>query len=60
MPPFCTWQRTRLVSLGVVAAGTLYLWRSWASINPLMSLIVAAVIVVGTWSLFRESLRLVV
>jgi len=47
-----------LVSLGVVAAGTLYLWRSWAWIDPVMSLIVAGVVVVGTWSLFRESLHL--
>ncbi len=47
-----------LVSLGVVAAGTLYLWRSWAWIDPVMSLIVAGVIVAGTWSLFRESLHL--
>lgn len=47
-----------LVSLGVVAAGTFYLWRSWAWIDPVMSLIVAGVIVVGTWSLFRESLHL--
>ena len=47
-----------LVSLGVVAAGTVYLWRSWAWIDSLMSLIVAGVVVVGTWSLFRESLHL--
>ena len=47
-----------LVSLGVVAAGTIYLWRAWAWIDPVVSLIIAAVIVAGTWSLFRESLHL--
>jgi len=47
-----------LVSLGVVAAGILYLWQSWTWIDPVMSLIIAAVIVAGTWSLFRESLHL--
>ena len=49
-----------LVSLGVVATGTLYLWQSWAWIDPVMSLVVAGVIVAGTWSLFRESLHLLV
>ena len=47
-----------LVSLGVVAAGILYLWQSWTWIDPVMSLVIAAVIVTGTWSLFRESLHL--
>jgi len=47
-----------LVSVGVVAAGAIYLWRSWTWIDPVMSLIIAVVIVAGTWSLFRESLHL--
>jgi cobalt-zinc-cadmium efflux system protein len=47
-----------LVSVGVVAAGAIYLWRSWTWIDPVMSLIIAAVIVAGTWSLFKESLHL--
>jgi cobalt-zinc-cadmium efflux system protein len=47
-----------LVSLGVVAAGAVYLWQAWAWVDPVVSLVVAAVIVVGTWSLFRESLHL--
>lgn len=47
-----------LVSLAVVASGTLYLWRAWTWLDPVMSLIVAVVIVVGTWSLFRQSLHL--
>jgi cobalt-zinc-cadmium efflux system protein len=47
-----------MVSLGVVAAGAIYLWQGWAWVDPVTSLVVAAVIVVGTWSLFRESLHL--
>ena len=47
-----------LVSVGVVIAGGLYLWRGWSWIDPVVSLLIAAVIVVGTWSLFRQSLHL--
>ena len=47
-----------LVSLGVVLGGALYLWRGWEWIDPVMSLLIAVVIVAGTWSLFRQSLHL--
>lgn len=47
-----------LVSLGVVAAGALYLWQGWTWLDPVVSLIIAMVIVVGTWSLFRQSIHL--
>lgn len=47
-----------LVSAGVVLGGVLYLWQGWAWIDPAMSLLVAAVIVVGTWSLFHQSLHM--
>lgn len=47
-----------LVSLGVVIGGALYLWQGWAWIDPVMSLAIAAVIVIGTWSLLRQSLHL--
>ena len=47
-----------LVSIGVVLAGALYLWQGWLWLDPLASLIIAAVIVMGTWSLFRQSLHL--
>lgn len=47
-----------LVSLGVVAAGALYLWRGWTWLDPVVSLVIAAVIVVGTWSLFKQSVHL--
>lgn len=47
-----------LVSLGVVIGGALYLWQGWGWIDPVMSLAIAAVIVWGTWSLFKQSLHL--
>lgn len=47
-----------LVSLGVVVAGAVYLWQGWGWIDPVMSLVIALVVVVGTWSLFRRSLHL--
>ncbi len=47
-----------LVSLGVVIAGALYLWRGWAWLDPAMSLVIALVIIAGTWGLLRRSLHL--
>ncbi len=47
-----------LVSAGVVVAGGLALWFGWAWLDPVASLAIAAVIVVGTASLFRQSLHL--
>ena len=47
-----------LVSAGVVVAGGLALWFGWTWLDPVVSLVIAAVIVVGTWSLFRQSLHL--
>ena len=47
-----------LVSLGVVAAGAVYVWQRWAWVDPVMSLAIAVVVVAGTWSLFKESLHL--
>ncbi|RZL03770.1 MAG: cation transporter [Rubrivivax sp.] len=47
-----------LVSLGVVIAGALTLKFGWNWLDPAVSLAIAAVIVVGTWGLFRQSLHL--
>lgn len=47
-----------LVSAGVVVAGGLALWFGWNWLDPVVSLIVAAVIVAGTWGLFRRSVHL--
>ena len=47
-----------LVSLGVVAAGALYLRTGWNWLDPLTSILIACVIIVSTYGLFRQSLHL--
>ena len=47
-----------LVSAGVVVVGALALYTGWGWLDPAASLVIAAVIVIGTWGLFRQSLRL--
>ena len=47
-----------LVSAGVVVAGGLTLWMGWYWLDPVGSLLIAAVVLLGTWSLFRQSLHL--
>jgi cobalt-zinc-cadmium efflux system protein len=47
-----------LVSLGVVTVGVLYLWKGWNWLDPVVSLAIALVIVLGTWNLFRQSVHL--
>ena len=44
-----------LVSLGVVIAGGVILLTGWTRLDPLVSLAVAAVLLMGTWSLLRDS-----
>lgn len=46
------------VSLGVAAAGLAVALTGWHWIDPVVSLVVVAVIVAGTWGLLRESLDL--
>lgn len=47
-----------LVSAGVVIAGALALWMGWTWLDPVVSLAIAAIILVGTWSLLKQSLHL--
>ena len=47
-----------LVAAGVVIAGGLILWTGWHWLDPAISLVISAVIVVGTWSLLRDSVNL--
>ena len=49
-----------LVALGVVASGGLILMTGWQWIDPAVSLTIGGVIILGTWSLMRESLDLAV
>jgi cobalt-zinc-cadmium efflux system protein len=47
-----------VVSLGVVLSGVLVLFTGWLWVDPAVSIVVALVIVVGTWSLLKESVSL--
>lgn len=46
------------VSLGVVIAGVAILMTDWNWLDPVVSLLIVVVIVIGTWGLLRESLKL--
>ena len=49
-----------LVSIGVVFSGILIYYTGWTVVDPIVSLIIAAVILVSTWELLSDSLRLAV
>ena len=46
------------VSLGVVVSALVMAWTGWLWLDPLTSLVIAAVIAVGSWRLLVDSLRL--
>jgi len=46
------------VSLGVVLAAVAILFTGWFWIDPAISMVIAVVIVIGTWGLLRDSLDL--
>ena len=47
-----------LISLGVVAAGVVILYTGWVWLDPAVSLVIALLIVFGTWGLLRDSVQL--
>lgn len=46
------------VSLGVVIAGIAILWTGWLWFDSVVSLIIVAVVVFGTWQLLKDSVNL--
>ena len=48
------------VSLGVVVAGIVIMQTGWLLVDPVISLCIVIVILVGTWSLLRDSLYLAI
>lgn len=46
------------VSLGVVVAGVVILFTGWSLIDGVVSLIIVAVIMIGTWGLLKDSVNL--
>ncbi|GAC1423702.1 MAG: cation diffusion facilitator family transporter [Flavisolibacter sp.] len=47
-----------LVSLGLVMGGIVIYFTKWYWLDPALSIIIAATILISTWNLLRESLRL--
>lgn len=47
-----------LVSVGVVVSGIIIMHTGWYIIDPLIGIAIAIIIVVSTWGLLRDSLRL--
>jgi cobalt-zinc-cadmium efflux system protein len=47
------------ISLGVVVSGAAIVYTGWAWIDPAVSIVIVLLIVLSTWSLLRESLRMV-
>ncbi|HEY1999634.1 MAG TPA: cation diffusion facilitator family transporter [Paraburkholderia sp.] len=47
-----------LISAAVAVSGLIILGTNWTWLDPLMSIVVVAVIVYGTWGLLRDSVRL--
>ena len=47
-----------LVSVGVIITGVLYYFYQWSWLDPVMSLIIAMIIIVSTWHLLQQSLNL--
>ncbi len=46
------------VSIGVVVAGAVIWLSGWSIVDPLVSLVIVAVILIGTWGLLKDSLNL--
>ncbi len=46
------------VSLGVVIAGVVILLTGWSWLDPVVSLVIVLVILIGTWGLLRDSVNL--
>jgi cobalt-zinc-cadmium efflux system protein len=46
------------ISLGVLVAGLLVLYTSWFWLDPVVSIAIVIVIMLGTWSLLRESMHM--
>jgi cobalt-zinc-cadmium efflux system protein len=46
------------VSLGVIIAGLAMLMTGWYWLDPVISLVIVAVVLIGTWGLLRDAIRL--
>lgn len=46
------------ISAGVVVAGVCIMFTGWSWLDPVVSLVLSAIIIYGTWGLLRESINL--
>ena len=46
------------ISLGVLVAGVIVRYTAWNWLDPLVSMVIVAIIVISTWSLLKQSLRM--
>lgn len=49
-----------LISVGVVISAAILHWTGWLWIDPLVGLLIALIILSGTWALFADSFRLII
>ena len=47
-----------LISVGVLVSGALIVFTGWSRLDPIVSLLIVAAILVSTWGLLRDSLHL--
>lgn len=48
------------ISVGVVISAAILYWTNWLWIDPVVGLLIALIILRGTWSLFKDSFRLII
>jgi cobalt-zinc-cadmium efflux system protein len=48
------------ISVGVVIAGVIIYWTNWLWVDPVAGLLIALIILRGTWALFKDSFRLII
>ena len=47
-----------LVSVGVVISGIIIMYTGWTIVDPIIGLVIAVIIVISTWGVLHDSLRL--
>lgn len=48
-----------LISIGVVVSATIIFYTGWIWLDPLVGLLIVCIILIGTWGLLRDSVRLI-
>lgn len=46
------------IALGVVGAGFAMLWTGWLWLDPVVSIVIAMLVIIGTWGLLTDSIKL--